>query len=124
MQFLDCRHTTDSKNTFQDSNLFTKGSQMQSQWKRPNSPVDMTLVSPIINNLKEVLKDAGLDDVISFPVVHCPQAFGVVLKGRGKIGNNGEIINGWKIVYSGDTRPCPELIKAAQGATVLIHEVK
>ncbi|XP_023752475.1 tRNase Z TRZ3, mitochondrial [Lactuca sativa] len=122
MQFLDCRHTTDSKNTFQDSNLFTKGSQMQSQWKRPNSPVDMTLVSPIINNLKEVLKDAGLDDVISFPVVHCPQAFGVVLKGRGKIGNNGEIINGWKIVYSGDTRPCPELIKAAQGATVLIHE--
>jgi ribonuclease Z len=25
-------------------------------------------------------------------------------------------------VYSGDTRPCNELIQAGQGATVLIHE--
>ncbi|KAI3521570.1 hypothetical protein L1887_11041 [Cichorium endivia] len=128
MQFLDCRHTTESSlasfesNNYESSNLFTKGSQMQSQWKRPNSPVDMNLVSPIVNNLKDVLKDAGLDGVISFPVVHCPQAFGVVLKGGGKIGNDGEIIPGWKIVYSGDTRPCPELVKASQGATVLIHE--
>lgn len=119
MQFLDCRHTTQSNNYNGSNNLFTKGSQM----KRPNSPpVDMNLVTPIIENLKGVLKDAGLDDVVSFPVVHCPQAFGVVLKGGGKIGNDGEIVPGWKIVYSGDTRPCPELIEASQGATVLIHE--
>ena len=29
---------------------------------------------------------------------------------------------GWKLVYSGDTRPCPALIKAGAGATVLVHE--
>ena len=30
--------------------------------------------------------------------------------------------SGWKLVYSGDTRPCPELIRAGYNATVLIHE--
>lgn len=30
--------------------------------------------------------------------------------------------SGWKLVYSGDTRPCPELIQAGYNATVLIHE--
>lgn len=30
----------------------------------------------------------------------------------------------WSLVFSGDTRPCPALVKAAKGATVLIHEVR
>eukprot|EP00889_Picochlorum_renovo_P000432 jgi/Picre1/27462/NNA_000429.t1 len=29
---------------------------------------------------------------------------------------------GWKIVFSGDTRPCPQLVTAAKHATLLIHE--
>lgn len=38
------------------------------------------------------------------PVDHCPQAYGLVLTH----------IRGWKIVYSGDTRPCLALIKAGK----------
>ena len=30
--------------------------------------------------------------------------------------------DGWKLVYSGDTRPCESLIAAGQGCTLLIHE--
>ena len=31
-------------------------------------------------------------------------------------------VPGWKIVYSGDTRPCESLTRLARGATALIHE--
>lgn len=46
------------------------------------------------------------------PVVHCRAAYGVVLQYPGAA----------KVVYSGDTRPCPELIGAGQGADLLLHE--
>lgn len=42
--------------------------------------------------------------VLTVPVYHCPQAYGLVLTH----------IRGWKIVYSGDTRPCLALIKAGK----------
>lgn len=141
MQFLDCRHTTEASLASFESNyskqlnncdsaneniidfsLFAKGSLMQSHWKKAGTPVDSNIAYPIIKNLKNVLGDAGLEDVISFPVVHCPQAFGVVLKGAERLRSDGRVIPGWKIVYSGDTRPCPELVEASRGATVLIHE--
>ncbi|XP_076952043.1 tRNAse Z TRZ4, mitochondrial-like [Bidens hawaiensis] len=129
MQFLDCRHTTEaslasfeSNNNKVESALFSKGSQMQSLWKRGVSMLDGNVSDTIIKNLKNVIGEAGLENVISFPVVHCHQAFGVVLKGVDRVDGDGRIIPGWKIVYSGDTRPCPELVEASQGATVLIHE--
>lgn len=138
MEFLDCRHTTESSlATFEsnyddqsslgsptaiDSTLFTKGSQMQSYWKIPNSPTDIRMAFPILKNLKDVLRKAGLEALISVPVLHCPQAFGVVLKAMDRVNSVGKLITGWKVAYSGDTRPCPELVKAARGATVLIHE--
>ncbi len=46
------------------------------------------------------------------PVQHCPHAFGLVVTHK----------NGWKLVYSGDTRPCNGLIEEGLNATVLIHE--
>ncbi|XP_021765309.1 tRNase Z TRZ3, mitochondrial-like [Chenopodium quinoa] len=142
MQFLDCRHTTQaswdafasSLNSDQgsssptnfginvDSTLFIKGSPMQSYWKRPSSPVGNAASMERLSHLGKVLQDAGLETLISFPVVHCPQAFGIVLKAGDRINNVGEVIPGWKVVYSGDTRPCQELIEASHGATVLIHE--
>ncbi|KAK3002385.1 hypothetical protein RJ639_021047 [Escallonia herrerae] len=152
MQFLDCRHTAKtSLDAFEstqdssssdspsnsgsangditgltnqpiDSNLFAKGSRMQSYWKRPGSPIDTSAVSPILRNLKKILGEAGLEALISFPVVHCPQAFGVVLKAADRVNSVGETIPGWKIVYSGDTRPCPELIKASSGATATFED--
>ncbi|CAA2991467.1 zinc phosphodiesterase ELAC 2-like [Olea europaea subsp. europaea] len=144
--FLDCRHTTETSletfdssdddakfqkakngNTIRqeervDSNLFARGSRMQSYWKRPGSPTENAAALPILKSLKKVLMEAGLETLISFPVVHCPQAYGVVLKASNRINRVGKTIPGWKIVYSGDTRPCPELVKASCGATVLIHE--
>ncbi|KAM7255736.1 hypothetical protein ACFE04_008634 [Oxalis oulophora] len=142
MQFLDCRSTTKSFwDTFEDnanstkenvsvnsgslsndSNLFAKGSAMQSYWKRPSTPIDYDTIFPLLKRLQEVLDEAGLKSLISFPVVHCPQAFGIVLKAKERINSVGVVIPGWKIVYSGDTRPCKELEKASLGATVLIHE--
>lgn len=137
MQFLDCRHTTqaswdafegsldsemDSESNV-DSALFVKGSPMQSYWKRPSSPVGNAASFERLSHLKKVLQDAGLENLISFPVVHCPQAFGISLKAGDRTNSIGEVIPGWKIVYSGDTRPCQELIEASRGATVLIHEV-
>lgn len=139
MEFLDCKHTTESsletfesnnsqsmetlssceKNQDIDSTLFAKGVRMQSYW---NSPANSSLVYPLIKKLKNVLRDAGLEALVSFPVVHCPNAYGVLIKAADRINAVGENVGGWKVVYSGDSRPCPELIKASQGATVLIHE--
>jgi hypothetical protein len=48
----------------------------------------------------------------SVAVNHCHGAHGLVL----------EHSQGWKLVYSGDTRPCPALVEAGRGATLLIHE--
>ncbi|KAL7180239.1 hypothetical protein ACSBR1_043457 [Camellia fascicularis] len=145
MQFLDCRHTTEaSLEAFESNNnlsppgssistvgptnedinstLFANGTRMQNYWRRPDSPVNNAVVFPILKNLKEVLREAGLEALISFPVVHCPQAYGVSLKATDRINGVGKVVPGWKIVYSGDSRPCPELIKASHEATVLIHE--
>ena len=46
------------------------------------------------------------------PVSHCHDAFGLVMLHK----------NGWKLVYSGDTRPCRALQEAGKGCTLLIHE--
>lgn len=54
----------------------------------------------------------GLAAAQCVPVVHCADAWGVVLTHT----------DGWRVVYSGDTRPCDALVAAGQGATLLIHE--
>ena len=52
-------------------------------------------------------------EFLPVPVVHsCDPAYGVVMRHS----------SGWSVVYSGDTRPCQELVRAGSGATVLIHE--
>ncbi|CAH2053559.1 unnamed protein product [Thlaspi arvense] len=137
MEFLDCRNTTAtswaslepispqriaSSGTGEGS-LFSKGSPMQSIYKRPSSPpMDNSSALPYLKKLKKVLGEMGLEDLISFPVVHCPQAYGVILKAAERKNIAGEEIPGWKMVYSGDTRPCPQMVEASKGATVLIHE--
>lgn len=54
-------------------------------------------------------------ELMSVPVDHCHGAYGLVISIQGK-----DKIN--KIVYSGDTRPCPALERAGAGASLLIHE--
>lgn len=46
-------------------------------------------------------------------VIHCPLAYGLVIR---------DCVHGWKVVYSGDTRPCPALVEAGRDATLAIHE--
>ena len=46
------------------------------------------------------------------PVIHCPQAHGIVIKH----------VSGIKISYTGDTRPCSEFGHAAEASTLMIHE--
>ncbi|XP_027769092.1 tRNAse Z TRZ4, mitochondrial-like isoform X2 [Solanum pennellii] len=103
MQFLDCRDTTESS------------------WEAFESNDDNDANGSTCR-LKNLLRQAGLMTLISVPVIHCPQAFGIVLKFADRTNVIGKKIPGWKIVYSGDTRPCPELVKASREATLLIHE--
>ena len=132
MQFLDCRNTlkpsvkaflsenvTGSATPQLENTMFAPGSRMENYNRKPASPRDTTALA----NFKEVLQESGLEILYSVPVVHCPQAFGVVLRATEKVNSAGKVIPGWKVVYSGDTRPCPALIDASRDATVLIHEV-
>jgi ribonuclease Z len=54
----------------------------------------------------------GLESFQTVDVIHCLWAYGVSLKQS----------SGWKLVYSGDTRPCQKLVEVRKDATVLIHE--
>ncbi|KAG0046168.1 hypothetical protein BGZ83_008642 [Gryganskiella cystojenkinii] len=62
--------------------------------------------------LRELLKTSGFEEIKTVDVIHCPWAYGISMKHK----------EGWKIVYSGDTRPCQNLVSAGQDATVLLHE--
>lgn len=64
--------------------------------------------------LEEARKTVGLTRLESVRVVHCAHSFGLVLES--------DAVSPWKIVFSGDTRPCDALVEAAKGATLLIHE--
>eukprot|EP01026_Neomeris_dumetosa_P043106 TRINITY_DN3600_c0_g1_i4.p1 TRINITY_DN3600_c0_g1~~TRINITY_DN3600_c0_g1_i4.p1 ORF type:complete len:439 (-),score=46.94 TRINITY_DN3600_c0_g1_i4:279-1442(-) len=48
----------------------------------------------------------------SVPVIHCHDSYGVAI----------QLINGTKIVFSGDTRPCQKLVDIGYGCDLLIHE--
>ena len=64
--------------------------------------------------LKTTKSALGLHKLESFAVEHCSNAYGLLLEAEA----------GWKVVFSGDTRPCSSVVRAAENATVLIHEVK
>ena len=55
---------------------------------------------------------AGLTQFQPVRVDHCHDAWGLVLTAEA----------GWKLVLSGDTRPCGRLRDAGRGATLLVHE--
>ncbi|CAB4433419.1 unnamed protein product [Rhizophagus irregularis] len=54
----------------------------------------------------------GINKVETVAVIYCPNSFGISI----------EHSDGWKIVYSGDTRPCDDLVRVGKDATLLIHE--
>ena len=58
--------------------------------------------------LKETM---DIDRVVAVEVDHCPQSYACLVEGG--MG---------KVIYSGDTVPCQNLINYGQKATLLIHE--
>ena len=91
----------------------------------------------------------GLADITNVQVEHCKQAYGVAVTGRSRIarkgsrapttssssssnsnsnvngkskGSKSDFEDGFKLVYSGDTRPCANLVAVGRNATILIHE--
>ena len=69
-------------------------------------------MSPAVARLRSALAGSDAREIIAVPVFHCAHAYGAKLVGH----------RGWSMVYSGDTRPCPSLVRAAKDATLLIHE--
>ncbi|RZC59812.1 hypothetical protein C5167_007125 [Papaver somniferum] len=111
MQFLYCGRTMDVE---------CEG--IESYRKGPGSLGELTADFEIQQKLKKLLGEVGLEALISVPVVHCGDSFGLVLKAVERHDADGKTIPGWKLVYSGDTRPCKNLKHASNGAPVLIHE--
>ena len=56
----------------------------------------------------------GISKLESFTVEHCANAYGLQLESGDR----------WKVVFSGDTRPCMNVVQAAKNALILIHEVR
>ena len=61
---------------------------------------------------QQLLIDIGIQSLENVQVHHCSQSYGIRLQST----------QGWSLVYSGDTRPCPQLVRLGKGATILIHE--
>ncbi|PVG02635.1 Metallo-hydrolase/oxidoreductase [Serendipita vermifera] len=66
-------------------------------------------VSRLLGDIKNTLQ---LSRIQTATVDHRTLAFGLVLEHQ----------DGWSLVYSGDTKPCQNLVDAGRDATLLIHE--
>lgn len=70
-------------------------------------------VPPVVVAAYEAAKkQLGLAALAPYPVEHIRDAHGLVLEGQA----------GWRVIFSGDTRPCPQTVEAARGGTLLVHE--
>jgi len=61
---------------------------------------------------KFLLENVGIVGFKTISVNHCPQACAVLIEHK----------DGWKYVYSGDTRPCQRMVDQAGSITILVHE--
>lgn len=82
--------------------------------KLPCKLIDCRTLTKDMIEKTQVADSAGVKDFCfeTVPVIHCYEAYGVVVRHA----------SGWSMVYSGDTRPCPDLVQAGQGVSLLIHE--
>ena len=70
------------------------------------------IVSKNEGALSRVRSAISCSCVMTVPVIHCSQSFGLV------VGDGDD----WKFVFSGDTRPCEALVEAGRGADLVLHE--
>ncbi|KAH7618880.1 putative tRNAse Z TRZ4, mitochondrial [Nannochloris sp. 'desiccata'] len=100
-RFVEAAHTTEEANA-------TAAAGTMNEDNEPAVPVDVQAA------IEEAKKSFGLSKLESVRVVHCAHSFGLVIESDDAVP--------FKIVFSGDTRPCDALVKAAKDATMLIHE--
>lgn len=62
--------------------------------------------------LSSLFKDLDISALRTPFVAHRGAAYGLCLSHR----------SGWKLAYSGDTKPCAAFVEAGRGATIMIHE--
>ena len=67
--------------------------------------------------LAEVETLMNIDNIVAVEVNHCPQSYACLLYSE-----SDELGPGHKIVYSGDTTPCQNLVNYSRECTLLIHE--
>ncbi|KAK5577903.1 hypothetical protein RB653_002851 [Dictyostelium firmibasis] len=87
------------------------------QWiKDLSSIIDMNFVGITIGKETEefyqICKSLDIKSVTMVPVIHCNFAFGIVIEWN----------DGFKLTYSGDTRPCKFLSEMGKDSSVQIHE--
>lgn len=70
------------------------------------------LTDPQASEAKHFTEFFGLEVGCAL-VEHCPFAYGIAIKHQ---------VQQWKVVYSGDTRPCEQLVRIGKNATLAIHE--
>ncbi|KAF9276888.1 hypothetical protein BGZ68_009684 [Mortierella alpina] len=78
-------------------------------WRDKKRDNRRRFATPLLDGL---LESSGFEDISTVDVIHCPWSYGISMTHK----------DGWKVVYSGDTRPCENMVKAGEGATVLLHE--
>eukprot|EP00736_Rhodelphis_marinus_P008172 Rmarinus@m.29569 len=94
-----------NKSTSTESSVMEDG--LDGEWGTESASATYSCTS-----LPAALVDLGLNHFETVPVIHCRNAYGLVFSST----------QGWKFVFSGDTRPCPALVRAGKGALVCVHE--
>ncbi|KAF8506255.1 beta-lactamase-like protein [Gautieria morchelliformis] len=74
--------------------------------------IDDVRAQSSLNAIRDLQSNLGLVSIVTVEVRHRGRCYGLVLKHR----------DGWSIVYSGDTQPTENLVRAGYNATLLIHE--
>lgn len=119
-EFVDCRQTTGEKwDERFDGVKATEGTSDADDGANANANAlpDRFALDP---RVVEAATALGLKRIVSVPVNHCAQSFALALESTPLV--PGDETTTWKVVYSGDTRPCASLTAASKNATVLIHE--
>ncbi|KAK9692788.1 Metallo-beta-lactamase superfamily [Popillia japonica] len=78
----------------------------------PNSDLILEDENIAADEKARIFDTLNLNAVNTVLVRHCPNAFGICFTHN----------DGYKITYSGDTMPCPNLVKLGMNSDLLIHE--
>ena len=114
--FVDCRTTTEAQ--WAAAEKEAEEEKEEEKAEKVSAKQENVGVFSLDPRTRLAVASLGLRRLVSVPVVHCAQSFGAVLESSASPGAP----EGWKVAYSGDTRPCADLAAAARGCLVLIHE--